>query len=37
MSRDYRLYLADIREACKRVIRYTQTDDIDAIPRDEYL
>ena len=35
MSRDYRLYLDDIRESCEKVLRYTHSLSFDQFMRDE--
>ena len=35
MSRDWRLYLDDMREACHKVLRYTADLDLDGLERDE--
>ncbi len=35
MSRDLRLYLDDIREACEKIMRYSQGLDLDQFVQDE--
>jgi len=35
MSRDYRLYLDDMREACEKVLRYTEDISLDQFVQDE--
>jgi uncharacterized protein with HEPN domain len=35
MSRDPRLYLDDIREACEKIMRYSQGLDLDQLVQDE--
>jgi len=35
MSRDPRLYLDDIREACEKIMRYSQGLDLNQVVQDE--
>lgn len=35
MSREYRLYLDDIRSACEKIVRYTHGMDLDAFVHDD--
>jgi uncharacterized protein with HEPN domain len=35
MSRDYRLYLDDMQEACEKVLRYTEDISLDQFVQDE--
>ena len=35
MSRDWRLYVDDMRQACRKVLRYTEGLDLERLRRDE--
>jgi len=35
VSRDWRLYVDDMRQACRKVLRYTQGLDLEGLRRDE--